>query len=57
MELEQDLMEEESQTPVYFAYETPELNGIYDSIKRLSNSDAAESAFEGSSSALSCVIA
>lgn len=46
MELEQDLMEEESQTPVYFTYETPELNVIYDDIKRFSNSDSAESAFE-----------
>jgi len=41
-------MEEETQTPVYFARETPQLTEIYDDVKRSTSADSADSALEGS---------
>jgi len=47
LELEQELLEEETPLPVYFTYETDELNAIYDNIANLASSSNAGSAFEG----------
>ena len=47
MDLESDLLKEESQVPVYFAYETPTLLDIYSDVKVSTNSDQAGSAAEG----------
>jgi len=46
-ELEQDLLEEETQLPVYFTLETPELMSVYDDISKSVGSDSAGSAAEG----------
>ena len=47
MELESELLQEESQVPVYFTKETPTLLDIYDDVKVATNSDQAGSAAEG----------
>jgi len=47
LELEQDLMQEETPLPVYFATETPQLLDIYADVKTSMNSDQAGSAAEG----------
>lgn len=41
------MLQEETQVPVFFTHETPDLLDIYEDIKSSSNSDAAESATEG----------
>jgi len=46
LELEQDLMEEETQIPVYFTAETQELTDIYDDVLRSTSTDQASSALE-----------
>jgi hypothetical protein len=46
VELEQDLMEEETVLPVYFTYETKELLDLYDDISKSLNSNNAGSALE-----------
>ncbi|KAK2177660.1 hypothetical protein NP493_587g04014 [Ridgeia piscesae] len=46
LELEQDLMQEETPLPVYFATETPQLLDIYADVKTSMNSDQAGSAAE-----------
>ena len=43
------MLQEETQVPVFFTHETPDLLDIYEDIKSSSNSDAAESATEGNS--------
>ena len=47
MELEQDLLQEESQMPVYFTPETEPVMEIYDGVSSSVNSDQAGSAAEG----------
>jgi hypothetical protein len=47
MELELELLQEETQLPVYFTPETPELLEIYEDIKHSSTSDQAASATQG----------
>jgi len=46
-ELEPDLMEEETQLPVYFTRETPELMSVYDDISNSVGTNSAGSAAEG----------
>ena len=47
VELESELLQEESQVPVYFTKETPTLLDIYNDVKVATNSDQAGSAAEG----------
>jgi len=46
-ELEQDLLAEETQLPVYFTHETPELMSVYDDISKSVSANSAGSAAEG----------
>jgi len=46
-ELEQDLLVEETQLPVYFTHETPELMSVYDDISKSVSANSAGSATEG----------
>jgi len=46
-ELEQDLLAEETQLPVYFTHETPELMSVYDDISKSVGANSAGSAAEG----------
>ena len=46
-ELEQDLLAEETQLPVYFTHETPELMSVYDDISKTVSANSAGSAAEG----------
>jgi hypothetical protein len=50
IDLEEDLLDEETPLPVYFAYETEELNSVYDSIASYASTTNAGSAFEGTGS-------
>jgi len=46
-DLEQDLLQEETQLPVFFTCETPELMSIYDDISKSVSANTAGSAAEG----------
>jgi len=46
-DLEQDLLQEETQLPVFFTRETPELMSIYDDISKSVSANNAGSAAEG----------
>jgi len=46
-ELEQDLLQEETQLPVFFTRETPELMSVYDDISKSVSTNSAGSAAEG----------
>ena len=47
MELEQDLLQEDSQMPVYFTQESESVSEIYDAVYSSVNSDQAGSAADG----------
>ncbi len=47
VELEQEMLQEETQVPVYFTTETDELRDIYSAIETSANTDSAGSAAEG----------
>ena len=46
-ELEQDLLQEETQLPVFFTHETAELMSVYDDISKSVSANNAGSAAEG----------
>jgi len=46
-ELEQDLLQEETQLPVFFTHETPELMSIYNDISKSVGANNPGSAAEG----------
>ncbi len=47
VDMEQEMLQEETQVPVYFTTETEELSDIYSAIESSANTDSAGSAAEG----------
>ena len=52
LDLEPQMMEQETTMPVYFAYEDEELLAIHKEVKRAGSSDQAETAAEGEGSSI-----